>query len=155
MSDWQGQPPPGSPGSPGTPPGSPQAPMPGGQWGAPNPHQQVGVVRVGDLLQTGARVVGGNLGAFFTVAFLATLPGLALQQFFMMRWQSRMLEWQADMLSSSQLGVVPDMSKLFDGASLGGFCVGGLLQFVLVYLAQAILMYAVVETLAGRKPPMG
>lgn len=159
MSDWQGQPPPGSQGGPphqGPPQG--QAPMPGGQWGAPHLAAQAGVVRVGDLLQTGARIVGGNLGAFFTVAFMATLPGLAITQFFTMRWQEKMFA-QADMIGSARLGGAPNIGNMFrdilDPTDFGGICLGSLIQFVLVYLAQAILMYTVVETLAGRKPPMG
>ena len=116
MSDWQGQPPPGSPGGPpqGGPPPQGQPPTPGGQWGAPQLAAQAGVVRVGDLLQTGARIVGGNLGAFFTVAFLATLPGLAITQFFTMRWQEKMFAWQADMMQAAQYGGMPDFSQLFD-----------------------------------------
>lgn len=149
MSDWQGQPPPGSP-----PPGQGQ-PTPGGQWGAPHLAAQAGVVRVGDLLQTGARIVGGNLGAFFTVAFLAILPGNALQHFFLVRWQEGVYEFQADMMSGARIGAVPDFSRIFNMADVGGMCMGSALQFVLTYLAQGILMYAVVETLAGRKPPMG
>ncbi len=150
MSDWQ-QHPPGAP--------APAAPQPGGfgppqpQSGPTPPASPLAGLEVGELLQTTARIIGGNYGVFFAVALTATLPGTAIGQLFASRLQERVLNFQQSLLTSP--GTVPDVTQLFSVVDIGLVCGGGLVNFALMYLAQAVLVYDVVENLAGRKPPMG
>lgn len=152
MSDWQQQQPPGAPPAGPPAPGGFGAP-PQASWGEPPPAQAPSRLEPGELLQTTARIVGGNFGVFFAVAFVAVLPGLAINQFFTARMQDRMFGFVENVQSAP--GMLPDVSQMFSFADIGGLCVGALLSFTLMYLAQAVLVYDVVENLAGRKPPMG
>ncbi|MBX3250635.1 MAG: hypothetical protein KF901_25885 [Myxococcales bacterium] len=167
---WQppGGAPPGGGGGGWQPPGG--APPGGGggwqppggpEWGPSQLAAEAGVVRVGDILSTAMRVVSGNFGAFAVVCLGAVLPGLVVTQYFSTRMQTRILEVQGDLMSQ-QLGYggSPDdpfamLGRMFDPTDFIGMCGGGFLSFVFTYLAQATLMYATVEHLAGRHAPIG
>ncbi len=149
MSDWQQQP-------PGWQQQPREAEPPQGGFGSPPPPWDDAApsrLDVGDLLRTATRIVAGNFGVFAAVAFAATLPGLAISQYFATRFQNRMFEFQQTVLTDP--GTIPDFSQFLSPAHIGGLCLGTLVSFTLMYLAQAVLVYDVIENLAGRRPPIG
>jgi hypothetical protein len=148
MSDWD--PPPPFGGAPGQPPapGGPPPQFSGAQAAL------AGKLQISDLLGTSMRAIAANLGPFALIAFLLPLPGLVISAFCGARLQENMLSFQQDIA----LGMQPDFSKImsaFEPVVIGGLCFAMLLNFIMGYLAQAMLMFTSVEFLAGRKATAG
>ena len=153
MSDWQSAPPPG--GFP--PPTGSGGALP--QWGAPVPSPQNGKVKVGELLQASFQTIRENLSTFLIVAFMASFPGTVIGQFFSHRLQTAVTQAQMEMMNSlngpQANAPFEAIKSMFSPMNIGGLCFSIILNFVLLYLAQAILMHVTIENAVGRKPLIG
>lgn len=100
----------------------------------------LGVITVGDLLSTGARAIGANFASFAVVAVIVMSPAMVANI-----GVNELI--QGDPYGAYSSGLA-GMSALF---SIGVL----LLQGAANFLAQAMLMYATVEFMAGRKASVG
>lgn len=107
----------------------------------------MGVITVGDLLSTASRAVGASFLPFVAIAVLVLLPaiglGVATNEWVMHRMQ----QFVEDPLAPGAL----DMTMWAAVVNLGAIMV----KTVFGFLAQATLMYATVEYMAGRRAGIG
>ncbi|MEM9072453.1 MAG: hypothetical protein AAGE52_28360 [Myxococcota bacterium] len=82
---------------------------------------------VGDVLATAARVVASNLGLFLGVVLVCQIPGMLVD-------------------------VLPVLTNMNELAASTNNCLSQIVSIVMSSLAQAALVYATVESIAGRKP---
>lgn len=106
----------------------------------------MGVITVGDLLSTSARAVGSSFVAFVVISLLVQLPAIGLNV--------AAQEWLAHKLASfdpysADAGL--DLAFAVFTVNLGS----GMVQTVFTFLAQASLMYATVQFMAGRRASIG
>ncbi len=155
-----GGPPPGGGGyGGGQPPGGPGAPP---NWSQPGYGGPSGPIRskldVGDLLSTAASLVGRNFAAFAAVCVLSAVPGNAMQVYFSNRMQAQMNDFtfraQAVQEGSDPTALLRSMMDMMP-EMFAGTCASIFVTAILSYVAQAILMFTILENMAGRKPPVG
>ena len=112
---------------------------------------QMGIITLGDLVTTGARAVGANLPAFIGGTFLVMSPSFALS----IAYQEYMQALSAEVLNDPGRFGEPSALLSFMTSILGGVSVILVVQVVLGYLAQAVVMFATVEFMAGRHASFG
>jgi hypothetical protein len=118
-----------------------------------DPPQQVDLapdgITIGDLLSTGARAVGQNFLPFLAMTVLVQLPAIAMNIGFE--------EWLV--MRTEQLAAAgyfsPEEQVQFNLVTSVGALVTTLVDTAFLYLTQAVLMFATVEFLAGRKASVG
>ncbi|MFK7999355.1 MAG: glycerophosphoryl diester phosphodiesterase membrane domain-containing protein [Polyangiales bacterium] len=133
-------------GYPSAPAGNPMGQMPMNQ-----PPPVYPKLDVGDVLQTTAGLVGKNFVSFSAVAVLFAVPGLILNGIIAKIVMGSMVAMQQAAMSGdfrAMLDAFPMNSVIFS-------MVGGFLNAVLVYMGMGTLMYAAVESLAGRQRSVG
>jgi hypothetical protein len=107
---------------------------------------ELGVVTVGDLLSTSARAVGARFPQFVGIALVVMLPAIVLSV--------GANEWLH--AARQRMTEDPDAVGVLGQLAAAGFGLGVVaLQLVLQFLAQAALMYATVEHMAGRRAGVG
>lgn len=133
--------------------GYPSAPAgnPMGQLPMQQPPPVYPKLDIGDVIQTSAGLIGKNFGSFVSVAALFAIPGLILNGVLAKMIMGAMAPLQAAMLSG-------DIAGMFDAFPMTGFVLslaGSFVTDVLVYMGMGTLMYAAVESLAGRQHSIG
>lgn len=114
----------------------------------PQPELAPHTIDPGDLLKTGARAVGQNFLTFLSITVLLHVPAFAMEVGFeewLVMQSQRMLE--ADPYGPGQQSL--QLTTSFGVLGLR------IVQIIFLNLAQAALMYATVEFLAGRKAGIG
>ena len=146
-----GAPPAGGPpgGGYGGPPGG------GGPWGAGELAASAGVVRVGDLLQTAMRGIAANLGSFFIICLVCLTPAILINLWYTLAVQ----DWSMEIMERSMNDPYSMQSSspfdLFPSWFWWGTCLSSVVTMTLTYLAQAVMMFTVVEFMAGRHASVG
>ena len=106
---------------------------------------------VGDVLQTSAGLIGKNFASFLAVALLFGVPGLILNGILTKIVMGSMVEMQQAAMSG-------DFGRIMDAFPMNSVILsmaGGFVNAVLVYMGMGTLMYAAVESLAGRQHSVG
>ena len=144
-----GGPPGGGGGYGGGPPGG------GGPWGAGELAASAGVVRVGDLLQTAMRGIAANLGSFFIICLVCLTPAILINLWYTLAVQ----DWSMEIMERSMNDPYSMQSSspfdLFPSWFWWGTCLSSVVTMTLTYLAQAVMMFTVVEFMAGRHASVG
>lgn len=133
-------------GYPSAPAGNPMGQMPTNQ--APPVYPKLDV---GDVLQTAAGLIGKNFASFCAVALLFAVPGLVLNGILAKIMMGSMVTMQ----QAAASGDISGMIEAFPVSSMVLSVAGGFLNAVLVYMGMGTLMYAAVESLAGRQHSVG
>jgi hypothetical protein len=108
-----------------------------------------GVVRVGDLLSTGARAMGDALVPFFVITLLILSPYI-VGEIVLSEWVSARLEELAGGGYYGH-GGRQEIELVQSFGNLGLL----LVQSACLFVAQAVLMHATVQYMAGRKTSVG
>lgn len=110
----------------------------------------MGIITVGDLLTTAARAVGACFPTFLVIVVVILLPAIALNVA-AQEWVLHGLARFAEDPYSMDPAQAVDFAMLSSGAVIGAIVAQTMFGFV----AQASLMYATVEFMAGRRAGIG
>ncbi len=108
----------------------------------------MGVISVGDLLGTAGRAVGENVIAFVGITAFVMSPAMAASIGYQEWMNAQLVAMQDDPYSAGSMMDFAGMSAL---GGMGVYFV----QVALQFLAQAVVMHATVEFMAGRKAQLG
>ncbi|HJL30758.1 MAG TPA: glycerophosphoryl diester phosphodiesterase membrane domain-containing protein, partial [Polyangiaceae bacterium LLY-WYZ-15_(1-7)] len=113
------------------------------------------VVRVGDLLQTAMRGIAANLGSFFIICLVCLTPAILINLWYTLAVQ----DWSMEIMERSMNDPYSMQSSspfdLFPSWFWWGTCLSSVVTMTLTYLAQAVMMFTVVEFMAGRHASVG
>lgn len=108
----------------------------------------MGIITVGDLLTTSARAVASSFVPFVVIAVLVQLPSIAVS----VATQEWLVHRTTAVLTAPYGGGSPlDTMSVILVVTIGAVFV----QTIFTFLAQATLMYATVEFMAGRRASVG
>ena len=113
---------------------------------------------MGDLLSQTGRAIGNNLPTFAVVAFIFSVPGIVVTTIGTKRWTDRVWSIVPDLQNAGQLGQPNPadlFAQMFDLPALLLIVAGLILTLVLYFLGQGTLMFATVESVAGRRVSPG
>lgn len=133
--------------------GYPSAPAgnPTGQTPMHQPPPVYPKLDVGDVLQTSAGLVAKNFASFLAVAVLFATPGIILSGILAKIVMGSMVALQQAAMNGDFGGLI----DAFPMTSVILSIAGGFVNAVLVYTGMGTLMYAAVESLAGRQHSVG